>query len=268
MSDRAIVFHHIPKTAGTTIYSILEKQYKLTDRFCIDGMRPVTSLQQFRSFSMQERDKFRLIYGHLADRFIPLLERKPLYIVFLREPIDHFISSFYYIQRSAFNRFHQQVKSISIENFIEMRWKEGLDNLQTRHVSGDTDFTLNDGQVPTDSKTQGEVLLAKAKERLEKADFVLLTEYFDESVLILYKELQWKSKPYYKVKNKTKNRPLSESFPAEVLTKIEDVCRLDIQLYEFGKQCFFKRFDLADNAFQKDIRKFQRTNKLINFFSI
>lgn len=268
MSNRTIVFHHIPKTAGTTFYSILEKEYASAERFRIDGLNPAFSLQKFSSLSAYERDQFKLVYGHLADRFIPLLNTKPIYIVFLREPVDHFISSFFYIQRSRYNRFHNEVKSISIENFIEMRWKERLDNLQTRHIAGETDFILNVDQVPVDSSVHGADLFARAMKRLDHADFILLTEYFDESVNILYDQLQWKFRPYYRIKNKTKKRPASESFSAEILSKIERICSWDMQLYAFAKQHFLERVNLTDKYFQKNIRKFQRINRFVNFFKI
>ncbi len=265
MTNRTLVFHHIPKTAGSTFYSVLENQYTASERFLINGTNPADSLKKFSSISHEQRKDIKLIYGHLADQFLSMIAN-PLYTLFLREPIDHFISSYYYIRRSPFNRFHNEVKGMdSIERFIDLRKRENLDNLQTRHIAGDVGFLLNPNLVPMPS-AHLDSLYTRAKKRLEETDFVLLTEYFDESLMVLYESLNWKSMPYYKVRNKTRNRPMTESFSKEILLRIKEICSWDIQLYKLAKEHFCNAFNPTAPSFQTRVKKFKVTNRLIGLF--
>lgn len=262
---KTVLFHHIPKTAGSTIYDILERQYAPGERFRINGIGPEDSINAFHKMSNQERQRYRLIYGHLADHFLPMLNEKPVCLLFLRNPIEHFISTFYYIKRAKLNRYHKQVSQFSdIENFIELRKNENLDNLQTRHVAGETDFILDTEKAPSVWQTYGDQLLKQAMQRLQDMDYVLLTEYFDESICILYQQLGWQARPFYKRVNETKGRPGVASLNQDIIKKIEILCAADLTLYEAAKKKFELLLQQQSSNFVDIVRRFKKKNRFLN----
>ena len=89
-----IVFHHIPKTAGSTFLTILKKQYTGKRILKIDPMNPKESIDYFKALPIYERNSFDLIMGHLADKCLTDLVMPFRKIIFVRNPDDHFISNY------------------------------------------------------------------------------------------------------------------------------------------------------------------------------
>jgi len=258
-----IIFHHIPKTAGTTFNTILTRIYEGKRIFFIDSTDPAMSIDRFDNFSINKQNSFDLVRGHLADKIESKLsgDLKKRKILFLRNPLEHTISTFYYIKRASWNRQNKIVKNFeSIDDFIYFRKSINLDNFQLRHLTGDTDFVLKDTRPTT---LTDESLLHKGKDLLDSTEFVLLAEYFDEAILILEKALNWKRRPYYNVQNKTKQRPILEDLSDDQLKLLRSFCYYDIQLYEHATKIFKKKLKSLDHS---HIRKFQFINKLFRTF--
>ena len=259
-----LIFHHIPKTAGSTFLSILSRQYAKEEIFKIDGLNPQNSLERFKSFSLEKRNSFKLIMGHLADHFVPFLTVEHQKIIFVRDPADHFISAYHYLKRASHNPSHQKVlKMNSITEFIELRKSQNLGNLQSRHISGMTQFLLNNEPA---EKVDVNQLRDQAIRVVEKTDFLFTTERFDESILTLKNELGWKKNPYYKTRNKTKNRPASEVYSDGILEQIKLLNAVDVEIYNLCRERFELKYKvLGTDEFQKSLRKFRNFNSIRSF---
>lgn len=252
---KTVVFQHIPKTAGSTIIDLLERRYTPEARFRIDSMNVKESLDHFINKTMEERNSYKLLYGHLSDRLIPYTENPVEIFTFLREPVDTFLSRYYYIKRATWNRFHEEVKNMkSVEEYIEFSIEKKIINNQTRYLSGDTDHLLYSGEP---EKLVNEENLIKAKNRLSNIDHVYLMEHFDLSILDLSSKLGWKKMPFYLSHNTTSNRPKSDSLAPEVLQKLEKALAIDIELYNMAKTRFSSEV-LSQNL---PVEKFRSRNR-------
>ena len=91
--DPFYLFLHIPKTAGTTLRSIVDQ-----------NLGPVNVLTYYNQNSRQLQDNldayltfkpnFRAIIGHFRFGFHKLLNRPSTYITFLRHPVARTISQY------------------------------------------------------------------------------------------------------------------------------------------------------------------------------
>lgn len=228
-----LVFIHIPKTAGSTLHSILPNFYK--HHYYVDGLHVIRDLGAFKEISPEEQNSFDVIRGHFTHELLPLVNDK-ITLTYLRDPVDRFLSAYYYLKQATWSPYYEVVKEMNhIEDFIEFSKKMGRDNVQTRHLAGDISHMLDSSITPTDFTIDGDKLLDVAKENLKKIDYVFLTKQFDASLIILKKELGWKKPLLYKVQNKTiKRQSVAEIDPAIIL-KIQDLNKQDVALFEAAK---------------------------------
>lgn len=178
-----INFVHIPKTAGTTFISILKENFSPHDFFQINGMNPDESMDKIAAMPAERRDAIKLLMGHWSIEFEQFFPDREIHrIVYVREPVRHFLSTYYYIRKTKVHAQYDIANRLSLSEFVEYRQATNLDNLQTRHLAG---IPTNMSAGTIQFARQGRTFIAKAKEELEKSRYVFLTDKFDESLAIL-----------------------------------------------------------------------------------
>ena len=248
------IFIHIPKTAGTTFLNIIKRNYEPNKRFIIDGLRPFESIDKFKSLSIDRKQSFQMIGGHFSLGLHEFLNDFSGYITYLRNPIDHFISTYYYIKRIKLHKQYEIANDFkNINDFICFRKKQNQDNLQTRHLSGiATD--MEKGTICFDK--EGDKYFKVAKENLlDKIKYVFVTDRMDESLLYLNKVLNW-NKINYRRENVTHDRPKLEDFSKNTIEKIREITRYDIQLYELAREKHTSLINSLDINFESEILRF------------
>lgn len=249
---RTLVFVHIPKTGGSTLNAVLDKQYEKI--FSIDGLRPKDSLEQFKSMDKKQRASYEVIRGHLTLQLIEYISN-PILLTLLRDPVDQFISSFYYLKRATLNRNHGAVKDMeNIGDFIKFAIENDIDYTQTRHLSN----SMLDQSGPK-MEEEGHRLLEMAKKKLARFDFVFHTKQFDESLMVLQKALEWRKMPLYIKLNQTLNRPKIGEIRTSEVEKIKYINRFDIQLFNYSKQKIKNQFSAYN--INKELKNFRRINR-------
>lgn len=260
-SETTVIFQHIPKTAGTTVISILEREYPKEKRYKVDAMDLVNSLKDFEELAKKGKT-FNLIYGHLSEQLIPHIDQKVVRFSFLRNPVELFVSSFFYIKRATWNRNHEEVSKMkSIHEYIDFCDTNNLFNLQTRYLSENIDY-LYENTNP--SKTVDEDDFERAKENLDKIDYVLDLKNFDASILALANHLNWKKVPYYRRRNATSNRKKVTDLDSDVREKLNGLLKYDLALY----QGLNEKDSIIDGVSDRALKKFRYMNSLREKFRI
>jgi len=89
------IFHHIPRTGGTTIRNHLGKNLSKEEIITV-SRKYEQSLRTIKSLSKKERQEITVICGHHAHyglhRFFP--DRKTRYVTFVRDPVERTVSEY------------------------------------------------------------------------------------------------------------------------------------------------------------------------------
>ncbi len=224
MAGKALVFLHIPKTAGTTLNRIIEWQYNPLSIFTLDPYRFRATVERFKTLSEARRRRFQVVRGHLYYGLHEFLPQGATYITMLREPVARFLSSYYFILRRPLHPLHRKLtrEHLGVEDYL--RLIPHRHNLQCRLIAGVENNTIGD-----------ESLLDLAKENLTKSFGVVgICEKFEESLMLIAKTFSWEI-PYYENRKVSKNR---SPVDPNAIAMIREYNRLDLELYDFGKNLF------------------------------
>ena len=230
----AVIFLHIPKTAGTTLIEILERHYAPQHRYHL-GPLAQKAIAAFQGFSAERRGNIQLFYGHMAYGLHDHFPQGATYFTVLRHPVERVISFYYFVRRNKQHYLHDfsHEKAPDLAAFARSGETIMTDNFQVRFISGIWD------DVPFGEVTEAHLALAKKVLREETA-VVGLTEQFDETLLLLKDAFSWPN-VWYRSRNVTKNRPQQEAISAEVLQSIAQQNQLDMELYEYAQTLFAER---------------------------
>ncbi|HCX31104.1 MAG TPA: hypothetical protein DHU55_15260 [Blastocatellia bacterium] len=232
VDGQALIFLHIPKTAGTTLNRIIEWQYSGLSIYTMDPYRIRATAERFKRLSEQRRRRLRVVRGHLFYGIHEFLPQGATYITMLRDPVTRFLSSYYFILRRPLHPMHRKLKKerLGVEEFI--RLTPHRQNLQCRFIAGFENGEICDEQV-----------LDVAKENLTRSFSVIgLCERFEESLMLMAITFGWEV-PFYENRKVSKIRPVVEP---RLVDLIKEHNRLDVELYEFGKKLF------AENLYKKE----------------
>ena len=248
---RTDIFIHIPKAAGSTLTTILDREYDPSLTYTIEGDIE-QSIRKFVSLSSNYRDKIKLLRGHIPYGLHRHINRSSKYFTMMRNPEDRIISYYHYVLRSKDHYLHDEVVGgkMSLNSFIKSQITLELDNDQTRHLSG-LFYDIPFGKITAD-------ILEVAKRNIDK-DFLIvgLSEKFDESLLLMKKFLNWRHLPLYVRKNVTKNRPATNTLNSQDLNLIRNYNSFDVQLYSYAAKKFEEKLEQEYKEIKRDLKKFE-----------
>ena len=257
-------FLHIPRTAGTTLNSILEGHFAPEE---ILKFYEQADYRKHRYHTSEIFDSIRLVMGHILLGGInpPSLFGVPVRVLtFLREPVARLASEYEFQRSWKQNHLYSFLNENGIsfgeyirstEKFLYYRGK----NFMTRCISHQSDM---EGPYP-------EKALAIAKENLEK-HFVFfgIQERFAESLLMLG-DLLGISNLLHDKRNVLKEDSRM-ALSAEDLATAREFNRADIELYEFACGLFEERVKALGPEFPKRVKdfvflngKFQKVSRLL-----
>ncbi len=187
-------FLHVPKTGGSTLRSVLARQYGLSGILYCEPSGPKwpkgLSVLDFIRNGMLAQD-VRLITGHYPLGVHEYARRPVRYISLLRDPLDRELSNYYY----AFSYQLHPLRAAIISG--ELTFDVFLARQQTTPSAGQTH--LLSGQYPM----HGDALAAASFNMSHSLVAVGVAERFDETLLFFAKQLGWRP-PLYVRRNVTK----------------------------------------------------------------
>ena len=253
MPDRneALIFLHIPKTGGSTLHKILDRQYSRAQTLKLDDPQIIA----FKSLPALQRGRYRLIQGHLYFGFHRFIPRASTYITFLRRPVER-VLSFYYYARSTSDHYLYPLlarERLDLKTLLSRDLTSELCNGQTRQLAGD------EWEDPQRVVTRA--ALERAQSNLRSHFRVVgLLEEFDASLLLLHRAFDWHL-PFYVKENVTKEKPDDTSLDVEMRKLVEDANGLDLELYEYARNLFAGQRRAAGDSFAADLCEFRRLNR-------
>ncbi len=239
MDREALIFLHIPKTAGTTLNRIIEWQYSPFAIFTMDPYRIRATAERFKRLPEARRRRLRVVRGHLFYGIHEFLPQGATYITMLREPVARVLSAYYFVLRRPLNPLHRKLKRerLGVEDCL--RLFPHRQNLQCRFIAGVQDTAIGD-----------ERLLEIAKENLTKSFSVVgICERFEDSLILISKTFGWEV-PFYENRKVAKSRPMVEP---KLVNLIREHNRLDVELYEFGKKLFEETLRKKEDAVREGL---------------
>ena len=252
-----IIHLHIPKTGGTTLRDIVNRQYSSENILTIQTIDK--SKKIVKILSSNKINQLEIIQGHLKYGIHNHFDRTAKYFAIMRDPVDRVLSSYYYVisQEDNPQNLSKTNKTMSIYEYINSGINPFLINGQTQLIAGKK-CSINDPLIKSNE------LLDIAKENINK-NFILTgtTEKFYESILLLKKILNWKS-PYYSRANRTKNKPDYSKIETEIRNFIKEHNQLDINLYNYVKKSIDTKIREAGKDFVRDLNRFKIINSIIN----
>jgi hypothetical protein len=242
MQERAapLIFIHIPRTGGSTLWDIFRAALPgKVRRLALGKVRQ----NEYNLNRMLERpdDECALTGGHVRMAAMSRAVTRERIISFIRRPRQRVISSWF-----AFVRIRKRrgVKAredpdalIEFARVTRFRTLTYLVDFSAEQLA-----RWNDA---ADAEAHASRIAARIDERI---GFIGFLEHFETSVFMLSRQMGWRSAPCYKRRNRGK---LKSEIPEETLAELDALVRLEALVYEKlleRRLCAWKRdcrfFDL------------------------
>ena len=258
MSNKTVIFNHIPKTAGLTLSAMLEKQYSKDTIFSTLGWKGGRreAIRYFKNLSEFERNKFSSITGHSALELFNYI-KSPVVLIMFRHPVERVISLYSYVRRNSWHEFHKITNQYSLsecyDNNIHHEWTELTNGQSSSLISSINKITVDSIENDIDN-------FDKIKFFIEEFCLVGLVERFDESIILFRDRLGWKKNLYYyKINVSRKKQNRNNEIRDIILSYNKD----DYALYNYALQYFKDSVFCENNNFQEKVQSFKSKNEFI-----
>jgi len=245
-----VVFIHIPKTGGMTLYSMIRDIYKPSELHKINPA--MESIEKYRHLSQDRKDKLKVIYGHMDYRIHELLPPNSRYVTLMRNPVERVISHYHYVRRTANDPLRELAMRSSLDDWVARCNLNEMDNGQTRRLSGAMD-SVKFGECSAQ-------MLELARHNVQR-NFALvgITERFDETYGLMSKLFDWPIK-HYQPRNAAQQRSSIKEIPVRTIRLIDKFNALDMELYEYATRLFADRLGQTDIENEVRLLKEKREN--------
>ena len=217
-----LIFLHIPKTAGSTLASLLERYYPADRAYRSAGAE---NLLELNKLSRERRARLLLIQGHVPLGLDRMFEQDFSYITLLRRPVERLQSEYSYIARRDDHPLHHATREVSFDEFLESGVLWSTDNCQTRVLAGAEYIEF--GRCSREH-------LRQAKHNLESFFAFGLCERFDEFALRLHRLMSQRGYPFYQRKNVDRDNLWRERASLRTPRLLRELNELDAELYAWA----------------------------------
>lgn len=253
LSDRLCLFVHLPKTAGTTIRTILSRSYGDDDSvvYAVYPDPAFHSEEEFLNLSDEKVNGLKFVIGHFPYGIHKNLGRDFFYSTFVRNPVDRVISEMFHLKT-----LQKAWSETSISDIYDVKKLTLFDNKQFRWLSGIF------RSIPFGEITQDVFEDAMAKID-ESFDFVGITEMFDES-MVAFSDIVDIPNPYYAVENKSVNRPGAEQMTEQEMETIMKYNSYDMIIFDHFKSKLNGTISSGGDDFARRVSNYARKNASLN----
>lgn len=222
-----LLFLHIPKTAGISLFYALKKIYGNENTLRYDVLS-IENRNKYLSMPHEELYKFRFITGHFT---LPVFKSKNIsnykIITVLRDPVDRELSAYFYVKTETKHPLYEKFKNMDLYQYLDHFEKNGIRNFQCWQLCEKPSFEA-------------------AKEVIDQDIFLAAT---NENMIDFYKILQYRMNlPEIEVmhRNKTSFRLSAKELHPDIIQQLRKYTEEDYKLYLYVKNRFREK-TLADH---------------------
>ena len=246
-------FIHILKTAGSTMMSIIWRQYRNEDIFHVRQR----DFSDFRALPASQRNRFVLVGGHMCYGVHKYVTNPGRYFTILRDPYKRIHSYYYYMRSRPESEWYQMTNSMDLAQFVEKSGNPELNNGQLRRLYGVEGFEIGFGECSKE-------MLDEVKSRIaDRFSIIGLTERFYETIVLMSETNSWKLLPFF-YKNVTQDKPNYQTLNTSSKEMILKYNQLDIQLYEFAERRLADMIRTSGRKFHVMVTLYRFVNRLLN----
>jgi hypothetical protein len=246
------VFLHVPKTAGSSLRTVLSRHYGARHVLYLDlgagDPRPMPEIAAAVRERMAGRE-VRLFTGHQFLGLHQALREPCHYFTLLRDPVERALSEYFY----AFTYPHHAQRDAIVSGAlspIDYLTAQGRGDTQARQIAGRTTRPVLEAAL---ANLAGAVLVAG------------IAEEFDRSLLLMARRLGW-APPLYVARNVTRLTPdqaaLRDRARAEAAAH-RDLFATDIALHDAARAKFQADVAAEGPAFEAAFAAFARCQKAL-----
>lgn len=229
------LFVHVPKTAGSSLYSIFRTVLKPPELLKLHPSGE--TLVRINGLPKRHVSRLKILYGHvdvqLARQIVPLQQCMTL----LRDPVERIVSYYAFTKHMNCGLHSDLARQTSIVQWIDALRLSETDNGMVRRFSG----ALHEVGIGGCTRQ----MLERAKANLAQFALVGLTDRFDEFYALLAGGLGLPMRTYVAAKVNA-NRPRFDQLRADTLAELEQRNQLDRALYQFGEELLEQRLAKID----------------------
>ena len=168
---------HIPKTAGSTLDRIIEREYDRAAVWRLYGDLD-EGLAALRSLGDLDQRAIRAVVGHFGMGLADELPGASAYLTILRDPLERIISHYHYVKARPEDRGHAPLEGVrSLEEYVTA---SAVRVDRQRRPGAAARIAHREAVTPADDAT-----LARALAALDRDDVVVgVQDRFDEFVLL------------------------------------------------------------------------------------
>ena len=236
-----LLFVHVPKTAGSSLYSIFRTILKPPELLKLHPNGE--TLVRINALPKRHATRLRVLYGHVDVQLAKQIVPPQQCITLLRDPVDRIVSYYAFAKHMNSGLHSELARRTSITQWIDaLRFPE-TDNGMVRRFSGDLQEARIGGCTCQ--------MLERAKGNLAQFALVGLTDRFDEFYALLANRLGLPMRTYVVAKVNAK-RPRFDQLHADTLAELEQRNELDRELYRFGAELFVRQLSKIDLSMEID----------------
>lgn len=98
MQSPKILFMHIPKTAGTSIRNMIEKNFSKDERLYIYEESRWKTPYDIKKMDHDTKKNIKIVYGHFLFGIHKYFDEPTKYMTIIREPVDRILSAYYHFK--------------------------------------------------------------------------------------------------------------------------------------------------------------------------
>jgi Sulfotransferase family len=221
----AVLFMHIPKTAGIAFREAITPNYRESEIAYLYGTAPGFLVTDLRRLPLEQRRELRFVIGHFRYGIHHDLPGEAQYVSMVREPAARMLSNYAFLERTGPELLREGERKLSLDELLEKKPHVHFDNVLVRYFG-----SVDDNEFPAGTIN---------RELYEKALYYLQTGVayvgHQESAGVAYAWLKqrfgWSARAELGIVNAGGSRA-DDSERARIRKLMENLNRWDCLLYE------------------------------------